>query len=90
MAAGRRSAFASFVTGELRGVLSLSMSTENPIPISDLFEAHLTVSELNRAVVFYRDLLRFPLARVFPERKVAFFWIGASGKAMLGLWEPCR
>ena len=63
------------------------MATENLIPISDLFEAHLTVSELDRAVAFYRDLLALPLARVFPDRKVAFFWIGAPGKAMLGLWE---
>jgi lactoylglutathione lyase len=63
------------------------MTTENLIPIADLFEAHLTVNELNRSVAFYRDLLGLPLARVFPERKVAFFWIGAPGKAMLGLWE---
>jgi lactoylglutathione lyase len=56
-------------------------------PIADLFEAHLTVSQLDRAVTFYRDLMGLHLARVFPERKVAFFWIGASGKAMLGLWE---
>jgi len=63
------------------------MATENLIPIADLFEAHLTVSELDRAVPFYRDRLSLPLARVFPDRKVAFFWIGAPGKAMLGLWE---
>jgi lactoylglutathione lyase len=70
-----------------RSILSLYMATENLIPIADLFEAHLTVSELGRAVAFYRDLLALPLARIFPERKVAFFWIGAPGKAMLGLWE---
>ena len=63
------------------------MDTENPIPIADLFEAHLTVSELVRAIAFYKDLLGLPLARAFPERKVAFFWIGDPGKAMLGLWE---
>jgi len=63
------------------------MATENLIPISDLFEAHLTVSELDRAVTFYGDILGLPLARVFPERRVAFFWIGVPGKAMLGLWE---
>src|SRR2546425_9699009 len=63
------------------------MATENLISISSLFEAHLTVSELDRAVAFYRDLLALPLAGTFPERKVAFFWIGAPGKAMLGLWE---
>ena len=63
------------------------MATKNFIPISGLFEAHLTVSELDRAVAFYRDLLGLPLAQIFPERRVAFCWIGAPGKAMLGLWE---
>ena len=63
------------------------MATENLISISSLFEAHLTVSELDRAVAFYRDQLALPLAHIFPERKVAFFWVGAPGKAMLGLWE---
>jgi len=70
-----------------RGILSLYTSMEAIVPITDLFEAHLTVSELNRAVAFYRDLLGLPLARVLPERKVAFLWIGAPGRAMLGLWE---
>ena len=60
---------------------------ENIIPIVDLFEAHLTVSELDRAVAFYKDLLGLPLAHLIPERKAAFFWIGAYGMAMLGLWE---
>lgn len=63
------------------------MATENLIPIADLFEAHLIVGDLDRAVEFYSELLSLPLARVFPDRKVAFFWIGAPGKAMLGLWE---
>src|SRR5262249_42426717 len=57
------------------------------IGIRGLFESHLTVSDLDRAVEFYRDRLRLPLARIFPERRVAFFWIGSPGKAMLGLWE---
>jgi lactoylglutathione lyase len=56
-------------------------------PIADLFEAHLTVSQLDRAVTFYKDFMGLPLARIFPERRVAFFWIGAPVKAMLGLWE---
>src|SRR5437899_10810805 len=63
------------------------MATETLIPITDLFEAHLTVSDLDRAVAFYRDQLALPLPHIFPDRKVAFFWIGAPGKAMLGLWE---
>ncbi|HWZ44573.1 MAG TPA: VOC family protein [Candidatus Saccharimonadales bacterium] len=60
---------------------------ENIVPITGLFEAHLTVADLDRAVAFYRDQLALPLASVVPERKVAFFWIGAPGRAMLGLWE---
>ena len=63
------------------------MPSENLIPIADLFEAHLTVSDLDRAVAFYRDQLALPLAQILPERRVAFFWVGAPGKAMLGLWE---
>ncbi|HWK45915.1 MAG TPA: VOC family protein [Stellaceae bacterium] len=57
------------------------------IPISGLFEAHLTVSNLDRSVAFYRDVLGLELAHRIPQRHVAFFWIGAPGAAMLGLWS---
>jgi lactoylglutathione lyase len=57
------------------------------IEIRDLFESHLTVSDLERSVRFYRDFLKLPVARIFLKRRVAFFWIGSAGKAMLGLWE---
>src|SRR5437763_743378 len=57
------------------------------IAIRDLFESHLTVSDLDRSVEFYRNVLGLPLAHLFPERRVAFFWIGSPGKSMLGLWE---
>ena len=63
------------------------MTPENLIPIADLFEAHLSASNLDRAVAFYGGQLALPLAGIFPERRVAFFWIGAPGKAMLGVWE---
>lgn len=55
--------------------------------IRGLFETHLTVSDLHRSVAFYRDVLRLPVAAIVPERRVALFWIGAAGNAMLGLWE---
>jgi len=57
------------------------------IPIRGLFETHLTVRDLDRSIRFYRDILRLPLAQVFDQRRVAFFWVGAPGQAMLGLWE---
>jgi len=56
------------------------------VRIDGLFETHLTVTDLDRSIAFYRDTLGLPLASVFPERPVAFFWIGAPGQAMLGLW----
>ena len=57
------------------------------IPVQHLFETHLTVADLSRAMAFYSDVLGLELARVFPERRVAFYWIGGRGQAMLGLWE---
>lgn len=57
------------------------------IPILGLFESHLNVSDLKRAMAFYSGTLGLQLAHVFPERRVAFYWIGGAGKSMLGLWE---
>jgi catechol 2,3-dioxygenase-like lactoylglutathione lyase family enzyme len=57
------------------------------IPIRDLFEAHLTVKDLQRSMRFFGDALGLELAQVFSERKVAFYWIGRRGNCMLGLWE---
>src|SRR6478672_11390321 len=57
------------------------------VPIRGLFEAHLTVSDLDRSIGFYRDVLGLPLAHRIPERQVAFFWVPSPEKAMLGLWS---
>ena len=57
------------------------------VPVSGLFETHLTVSDLGRSVGFYRDVVGLPLALDLPERGAAFLWIGGPGKAMLGLWS---
>src|SRR6267142_2051066 len=54
---------------------------------SSLFEAHLTVSDMDRSVAFYRDVVGLPLALRLPERGAAFFWIGDHGESMLGLWS---
>lgn len=56
------------------------------VPVHGLFETHLTVSDLDRSVAFYRDVVGLPLGLTLPQRGAAFFWIGEAGKAMLGLW----
>lgn len=55
------------------------------VPIKCLYEAHLTVRDLDRSVAFYRDVLGLPLAHVVPDRNVAFFWVPKAETAMLGL-----
>ena len=57
------------------------------IPIRGLFEAHLTVSDLDRSIAFYRDTLGLPLAHRIAARNVAFFWVPSPDRGMLGLWS---
>ena len=55
--------------------------------VRDLFESHLTVSDLQRSMDFFGQTLGLELAKVFWDRRVAFYWIGERGNSMLGLWE---
>jgi len=57
------------------------------IPVQDLFEVHMSVTDLERAIAFYRDTVGLRLAHFEAARHAAFFWVGAVGGAMLGLWE---
>jgi lactoylglutathione lyase len=66
------------------------MATSDPARhtgVRGLFETHLTVSDVQRAVAFYRDVVGLAVAHEVPERGAAFLWIGAPGQAMLGLWS---
>jgi hypothetical protein len=54
------------------------------IPVRDLFETHLT------HMSFYGQTLGLELAKVFWERKVAFYWIGGRGNSMLGFFSRTR
>ena len=56
------------------------------VPSSGLFEAHLTVEDLDRSVVFYRDVVGLEPAFETPDRSAAFLWAGGAGRSMLGLW----
>jgi len=55
--------------------------------ILGVYETHLSVANLARSVAFYRDVLGLDLAQEFPERGIAFFWVGGKRDGMLGLWQ---
>lgn len=55
--------------------------------VRGLFEAHLPVADIPRAVAFYRDIVGLELAYEVPDRGAAFLWAGEPGGAMLGLWS---
>lgn len=57
------------------------------VPVRGLFETHLTVSDLERSVGFYRDVVGLLLALEVSGRNAAFFWIGDPGRSLLGLWS---
>lgn len=59
----------------------------SPATVERLFEAHLIVADLDISIAFYRNRLGLKLAHVIPARRAAFFWLGARGNTMLGLWE---
>jgi lactoylglutathione lyase len=56
------------------------------IEIQDLFETHMTTTDLARSIQFYRDVIGLRLAHVTSTRGAAFFWIGPGKNAMLGVW----
>ncbi len=55
--------------------------------IKGLYETHLQVSNLEKAVGFYTEVLGLELAHRDETRPVAFLWIGKNKASMLGLWE---
>lgn len=57
------------------------------IAIDGLYESHLTVSDLDRSIQFYRDVVGLELAHRIAARGAAFFWIGGRETSMLGLWS---
>jgi lactoylglutathione lyase len=55
--------------------------------IKGLFETHINVSSLERSMDFYQNTLGLTLGGVDEKRRIAFFWLGNWGEAMLGVWE---
>jgi len=55
--------------------------------IKGLYETHLFVRNLERAIDFYKNTLELEFALLEEKRRIAFFWIGKTKEYMLGLWE---
>lgn len=55
--------------------------------IDGLFETHIDVASLERSMRFYGETLGLELGSLDAQRRVAFYWVGGRGEAMLGLWE---
>lgn len=71
--------------GRARNRPPLAGVSAHVIETLGLFEAHLPVADLARAVDFYGNTLGLPLAYAI-DGKAAFFWVPSPGRAMLGLW----
>jgi lactoylglutathione lyase len=56
------------------------------IPVQDLFQVHLSVTNLDRSIAFYRDIVGLRFAHIESECRAACFWIGKGRRSMLGLW----
>ena len=54
--------------------------------IQSIYETHLHVKNLEKAIDFYQNKLGLILAKL-SERRVAFLWVGENKEQMLGLWE---
>ena len=52
--------------------------------ITGLFETHIKVRNLERAMTFYEDVIGLKLGTFEPNRGLAIYWI-IKGQAMLGL-----
>lgn len=52
-----------------------------------VFETHVQVKNLENAMRFYGDIVGLELGFTDIERRAALYWVGGSGKTMLGVWE---
>ena len=55
--------------------------------IQDLYETHIGVADFERSRRFYEDLLGLKVGWIDEQQRRLLYWIGAPGKAMLGIRE---
>ena len=55
--------------------------------IKGLYETHINVTNLERSIAFYKDVLGLDFCHKEEKRRIAFFWIGKPKEFMLGIWK---
>lgn len=56
--------------------------------IKGIYETHIEVSNLEKALTFYTEVLGLHLAHLDSNRRIAFLFVNPDNKeSMLGLWE---
>jgi lactoylglutathione lyase len=55
--------------------------------IKGIYETHLHVTNLERSVDFYKNVLGLQQCSDANTRRIVFFWVGKQKEYMLGLWE---
>lgn len=55
--------------------------------IKGLYETHIQVSDLEKSLKFYTEVLGLKFAHKDDTRPIIFLWISEGKQAMLGLWE---
>ena len=64
------------------------MTSESPAGLfRGLFETHLHVTDLEKAMRFYGDVLGLELGLKETNRRAALYWVGRNRSTMLGIWE---
>lgn len=65
-----------------------SKSSFSKLPVVErLYETHLTVSNLERSISFYRDVIGLEFGIKDVEHNCAFLFAGGPNQSMLGLWS---
>ena len=68
--------------------IKYSESSLSKLPvIESLYETHLTVSNLEKSISFYRDVLGLEFGIKDMEHNCAFLFAGGPKQSMLGLWS---
>ena len=55
--------------------------------IKGIYETHINVTNLEKSMDFYKNVLGLTQCSYPDTRRIAFFWVGKPQEYMLGLWE---